>query len=82
MVILILKLLKYRSAGVKEYWIISPGERAVEIYYLENGKYDLKYSYILQDDPEEEHYNTDTVVTLKDFPNISMTLAEMFENIE
>ena len=49
---------------------------------LENGKYDLKYSYILQDDSEEEHYNADTVVTLKDFPKISMTLAEMFENVE
>ena len=48
----------------------------------ENGKYDLKYSYILQDDSEEEHYNADTVVTLKDFPKISMTLAEMFENVE
>ena len=43
---------------------------------------DLKYSYILQDDSEEEHYNADTVVTLKDFPKISMTLAEMFENVE
>lgn len=72
----------YQNAGVEEYWIISPRERAVEIYYLENGKYDLKYSYILQDDLEEEHYNADTVVTLKDFPKISMTLAEMFENVE
>ena len=72
----------YQNAGVEEYWIISPRERAVEIYYLENGKYDLKYSYILQDDSEEEHYNADTVVTLKDFPKISMTLAEMFENVE
>ena len=69
----------YQNAGVEEYWIISPRERAVEIYYLENGKYDLKYSYILQDDSEEEHYNADTVVTLKDFPKI---LAEMFENVE
>ena len=58
----------YQNAGVEEY--------------LENGKYDLKYSYILQDDSEEEHYNADTVVTLKDFPKISMTLAEMFENVE
>lgn len=30
----------------------------------------------------EDYYNADTVVTLKDFPNISMTLAEMFENVE
>ena len=28
----------YQNAGVEEYWIISPRERAVEIYYLENGK--------------------------------------------
>ena len=42
----------------------------------------MKYSYILQDDPEEKHYNADEVITLKDFPNISMTLAEMFENVE
>ena len=72
----------YQAAGVEEYWIISPKERAVEIYYLEDGKYDLKYNYILQDDPEEDYYNADTVVTLKDFPKISMTLAEMFENVE
>ncbi|MDO5798799.1 MAG: Uma2 family endonuclease [Eubacteriales bacterium] len=72
----------YQAAGVEEYWIISPKERAVQIYYLENGKYDLKNSYILQDNPEEDHYNADTVVTLKDFSKISMTLAEMFENVE
>lgn len=58
---------------------MSPKERAVEIYYLEDRKYELKYSYVLQDDPEEEHYNADTVVMLKEFPNITMTLADMFE---
>ena len=31
----------YESAGVDEYWIISPIERALEIYYLEDGKYGL-----------------------------------------
>lgn len=72
----------YQNAGIEEYWIVSPKERAVEIYYLEDGKYELKYSYVLQDDPEEEHYNADTVVTLKEFPNITMTLADIFENVE
>ena len=78
----IVETLSPATAGIEEYWIISPKERAVEIYYLEDGKYNLKYSYILQDDPEEDCYNADTVVTLKDFPKISMTLAEMFENVE
>lgn len=72
----------YQNAGVEEYWIVSPRERAVQIYYLEDGVYHLTYSYILQDDKEEAHYNADTVITLREFPNISMTLAEMFENAE
>lgn len=72
----------YQNAGIEEYWIVSPKERAVEIYYLEDGKYELKYSYVLQDDPEEKHYNADAVVTLKEFPNITMTLADIFENVE
>ncbi|WP_461882491.1 Uma2 family endonuclease [Fusicatenibacter sp.] len=72
----------YQDAGVAEYWIVSPRERAVEIYYLENGVYELRYSYILQDDKEEAHYNADTRITLKEFPHIRMTLAEIFENVD
>ena len=72
----------YQNAGVAVYWIISSRERAVEIYYLEDGKYELKYSYILQDDAEEAHYNADTKIVLKEFPHISMILAEIFENVD
>lgn len=71
----------YEKAGVEEYWIVTP-HGSVEIYYLKDGKYELTYSYILQDDKEDEYYNADTVITLKDFPNIHMTLAEIFENVE
>ena len=54
----------YQNAGVVEYWIISPRERAVEIYYLEDGKYDLKYSYILQDDAEGVIANVVVLITM------------------
>ena len=72
----------YQNAGVSEYWIVSPKERAVEIYYLEDSVYVLKYFYILQDDTEEEGYNADTIITLRDFPHITMALEEIFENVE
>ena len=72
----------YQNAGVSEYWIVSPKERAVEIYYLEDSVYLLKYFYILQDDTEEEGYNADTIITLRDFPHITMALEEIFENVE
>lgn len=35
----ITKLNLYRDAGVREYWIVSPESRGVQVYLLENGKY-------------------------------------------
>ena len=72
----------YEQAGVDEYWIVLPKEKGVNIYYLEDGKYVLKSSYILEDDKDDEHYNADIVISLREFPNITMTLAEIFENVD
>ncbi len=41
----------------------------------------LTYSYILEDDEENRYYNANTAIRLKEFPNIEMTLAEIFEGI-
>lgn len=71
----------YEKAGVEEYWIVSPGG-SVEIYYLQDGKYILEQSYILQDDKEDEDYNAETEICLKAFPHIKMTLGEIFEGVE
>lgn len=46
------------------------------------GAYKLVASYILEDDEADEHYNADTVLTLKSMPNISIQLQEIFENVE
>ena len=50
--------------------------------YQNAAVYVLKYFYILQDDTEEEGYNADTIITLRDFPHITMALEEIFENVE
>lgn len=55
---------------------------ALEIYYLEDGAYTLKYSYILQKDEDDMDYNPETSVRLKGFPHITMTLAEIFEGTD
>lgn len=67
----------YESCGVEEYWIISPIERAVEIYYLVDGRYRLQESYVVDDDEESEHYNLRQEITLRAFP-ITMTLEDIF----
>ena len=40
----VLKFNKYLSAGVREYWIIDPNSKIVQINVLENGKY-VSYAY-------------------------------------
>ena len=71
----------YEKAGVEEYWIVSP-QGMLEIYYLENGKYVLEESYMLQNDKEDEHYKAETEIVLRGFPHIKMMLGEIFEGVE
>lgn len=72
----------YEKAGVEEYWIISPRGKEVDIYYLENGQYVLEQSYILEDDPEDDDYNAETVIALRAFPHITMELRDIFEKVD
>lgn len=67
----------YERSGVEEYWIVSPIEKAVEIYYLRDGKYEIEESYILDDDETSEDYNLRQEITLRAFP-ITMTLEDIF----
>lgn len=72
----------YEKAGVEEYWIVTPQGKSVEIYYLEDGRYNLQQSYILQEDKEDDHYNAETEICLKAFPYIKMVLRDIFEGID
>ncbi len=72
----------YERVGVGEYWIVTPQGKSAEIYYLDDGKYVLEQSYILQDDKEEEGYNAETEICLKAFPHIKMLLSEIFEGVD
>ena len=43
-----IKLFKYRTAGVREYWVVNPSTKTVNVYDLENDK--LTDLYIFEDD--------------------------------
>ncbi len=42
----------YERAGVKEYWIVDPTAKSIEVYYLREGRFVLDHAYIVF--PEEE----------------------------
>ena len=39
------KFQTYEKCGVKEYWIVSPEAKSVEVYLLKNGKFEFDYVY-------------------------------------
>ena len=40
-----IKLFKYRTAGVREYWIVNPSTRTVNVFDFENDAGTTQYSF-------------------------------------
>jgi Uma2 family endonuclease len=59
----------YESSGVKEYWIVSPGDKIIDVFLLENEKYQLKGKYTLGDK-----------IYLYTLPELLIDLDEVFED--
>ena len=39
------KLFKYRTAGVKEYWIVNPMKKTIQVYFFEGAEHSSQYSF-------------------------------------
>lgn len=60
----------YEAAGVKEYWVVSPNSKAVNVFILQdNAKYDNGTAY---------EYEEDTEIPVKTLSGLSLSLAEIF----
>lgn len=69
----------YEAKGVAEYWIVDYGSNSIDIYHLIEGKYQLVNAYTLVMDEELPEYNVGTEIQLKEFPNVTVKLEEIFE---
>ena len=61
------KLLKYRSAGVREYWIVNPADKTLFIYVLKENQFIGMHPLIEEDS-----------IQSKLFPDLDFQLAEIF----
>lgn len=59
------KMRHYAAAGVKEYWIVSPLGRSVEVYYNENGNFQLDAAYTDYDNWDLERMNDEERAAIK-----------------
>ncbi|GAB6183202.1 hypothetical protein JCM13991_09430 [Thermodesulfovibrio hydrogeniphilus] len=51
---MIIKKKLYKKYGVKEYWIVAPEHKFVEIYLLKNGQFSTLKTYNEKDTLESE----------------------------
>ncbi|GAB3797876.1 Uma2 family endonuclease [Virgibacillus kimchii] len=63
-----IKYNSYEKAGVKEYWIVDPVNRTIEVYKLENGVY-----------KQTGVFDRDDVISPGRFPELKIDLKNIFK---
>ena len=74
----------YEAIGVREYWIVSTGDRSIEQYVLENGRfilrsvYTLYPDYVLADMTDEERAAVPIEFRCTLFDDLTVRLEDVF----
>ncbi|MBR6013734.1 MAG: Uma2 family endonuclease [Selenomonadaceae bacterium] len=74
----------YEACGIKEYWIVDPYMKVVDVYLLHDGKYKLDGEYIyydaeeLQELTDEEKAELKNEVKVSIFENCFVKLEDIF----
>ena len=77
----------YEKYGVREYWIVSPGDRVIEQYMSEDGRFVLRgvYAqypqYMLDDMTEEERAAVVTEFQSGLFDDLTVRLDDVFKRV-
>jgi len=73
----------YQKSGVKEYLLIDPDKKSVEVYILRDGAYDLDAIYRIPADYEyeEEKEKAITTFSVNLFPDMVINLEDVFEYV-
>ena len=68
----IIKLNRYMRAGVREYWIVDPDNKSVQVFLLKDGKYFVS-AY---------DYDKTEIIPVRILDGCEINLYDVFENIE
>lgn len=77
----------YEKCGVKELWIVSPGEKTVEVYLLEDGRYRLDGAYtlvpeeMLREMKEKDREKIISQFQCRLYDDLTIRLEEVFDDL-
>jgi len=82
------KLRNYAAAGVREYWIVSPLEKIVEVYWNHEGTFELEETYADYADwelarmTEEERAALPTEIPVSLYDDLRVSVKEIFLDLD
>ena len=71
----------YEKNGVKEYWIVDPYMKAVDVYLLHDGKYKLEESYVKYSDYDFENLSDEEKSAVKKEIKVSI-FGDLFVELD
>ena len=82
------KMRHYAAAGVKEYWLVTPQQKLVEVYYNVDGHFEINETYAIYEDWElremsdEERAAAKTEIPVSLYDDFSVSLEDVFWNVD
>ena len=82
------KFIAYEKYGVKEYWIVSPQEKSVEVYILKNGRLERNgvYQFFTEEEyndlKDEQKALVKREIKVSLYDDFYVTLEDIFENVK
>ena len=81
------KMKKYAAAGVREYWIVTPGTKSIEVYLNQDGTFELDEVYVdfteleLKAMDEEERQAVKWQIKVSLYDDLFVDVKEVFEKV-
>ena len=78
----------YEKNGVREYWIVNPKDKSVQVYHLIEGKYKLDYVYHIYTSEELDNLEEEERAQIRDkikvsiFDDLFIDVSDVFYGIE
>ena len=84
------KFATYAKYGVKEYWIVEPRRKSVEVYLLKEGQYELDNIYYFynekewadMDEEELAEANTQKLIKVSLYDDFIIDVADVFRGVD
>ena len=77
----------YERFGVKEYWLVNPSEKSIEVYLLKDGKLDLDNVYTVYEDwqwkqmTEEERAAAQLSLKVSLYDDLTIDVRDIFDEV-